>query len=148
MSFVDSCKKKLASVKDAADKTPDEFIGSGFKKYFAGYEKDAKRILIVTVITCFFCYFYEMITGYGCPDTLSEGVFYYRNADFATSLARWFVKYLNLLVGRNVVIPVIIIPLYCLGVGYSVFLICKMFNIRSALSQVLLTAVSVSFPVV
>ena len=125
MSFKDSGKKKIASLKEALQKTPDEAVKTGLLKYFDGYEKDALRILIVSIITCVCCYFYHIMYAYGCPDSLSEGVFYYRNADVATGSARWMVRYINFFVGRNVVIPVISFPLYCLLIGYSCYLLCK-----------------------
>lgn len=52
----------------------DESLNSFSNKILAGREKSAKRILITTILTCFFCYFYEMIYGYGGPDSLCEGV--------------------------------------------------------------------------
>ena len=148
MNFKELGKKKLSTVSEAISQTPDEFLGSWIKKYFKGYEKDALRILVTSAVTCLLCYFYHMIYAYGCPDALSEGVYYYRNTEWAAKLARWMVKYINLVIGRNVVIPVIIFPVYCLLIGYACFLLCRMFNIRQVLSQVLLTAVMVSFPVV
>ena len=75
--------------------SPGDLISSTVKKKFSTKGSSPKYILITTCITTFLCYFYEMIWGLGCPDTLCEGVYYYRNADFSTSQARWMVRYIN-----------------------------------------------------
>ena len=130
------------------DQTP-EYVFSKIKlKYFGTKEDSPLPILITTLFTTFFCYFYHMVNGLGCPDTLTEGVYVYRNADFATSLARWMIRYLNELFGKNIVIPAVIILLYCLMIGVSAYIICRMTGITDTLSQIILTSMMVSFPVI
>ncbi len=130
------------------DPSPENVFSKIKVKYF-GYKEDSPlAILITTLFTAFSCYFYHMVNGLGCPDTLTEGVYVYRNADFATSLARWMIRYLNELFGKNIVIPPVIILLYCLMIGASAYIICRMTGLTDRFSQVILTAMMVSFPVV
>ena len=101
-----------------------------------------------TFITCMLCYFRHMIYGLGCPDSLAEGVYYYRNANYSTSQARWMLRYINEFFGKNVVIPPVTVFLYCLMIGTSAFIICRITKVRNRLYQVILTAMMVSFPVI
>lgn len=111
-------------------------------------DKSVLYVLITSIATCFICYFYEMIHGLGCPDTLCEGIRTYRNADFSTSQARWMLRFINELFGKNVIIPTVTVISYCLMIGVSAFIICKMMKIEKASYIVLITATMVSFPVV
>ena len=128
--------------------SPGDLISSTVKKKFSTKGSSPKYILITTCITTFLCYFYEMIWGLGCPDTLCEGVYYYRNADFSTSQARWMVRYINELFGKNIVIPALIVCIYCLMLGVSAYIICYMIHIQKPLEQILITSMMISFPVV
>ncbi|MBP5153017.1 MAG: glucosyltransferase domain-containing protein, partial [Lachnospiraceae bacterium] len=129
-------------------KSIDENINTISGKLFGGHEKTAKRILLTTVLTCFFCYFYEMIYGYGGPDSICEGVYFYRTADYSTAITRWVIRFLNGFVGKNLIFPFIIVVLYCLMIGAASFVLCREFSVESGVSQVLLTAALISFPVV
>ncbi|MBP5599376.1 MAG: glucosyltransferase domain-containing protein [Lachnospiraceae bacterium] len=104
--------------------------------------------LITTLATCFICYFYEMIHGLGCPDTLCEGLRTYRNADFSTSQARWMLRFINEFFGKNVIIPTVTVISYCLMIGVSAFIICRMMRINKASYVVIITATMVSFPII
>lgn len=107
-----------------------------------------KYIFSTTIICCFLCYFYEMVYGLGCPDTLSEGVFFYRNADYSTSQARWMIRFLNEIFGKNIVAPYLIVMLYCMMIGVATYIICYSLKISRPYSQILITAMTISFPVV
>ena len=80
-------------------KNPSEAFSQAYSK-FAGTDGIWKTTLITTIITSVLCYFYEMIYGLGCPDTLNEGVHYYRNADYSTSQARWMLRFINEAAGK------------------------------------------------
>lgn len=113
------------------------------------YKKNGGRAIFITAaLSCFFCYFYLCIYGHGGPDSVSEGVRFYRNADWATECARWMIRYLNIVFGKNVIIPFIVVIVYCAMTAVSCILLADMFEIRSTLSHVLLSAMLVSFPVV
>ena len=73
--------KKIKSPEALLKFLKDVFIG--------GHEKETLAGVITVIISSVVCYFYEMLYGLGCPDTLCEGLRYYRNADYATSQARW-----------------------------------------------------------
>ncbi|MBQ3890415.1 MAG: glucosyltransferase domain-containing protein [Lachnospiraceae bacterium] len=111
-------------------------------------DKSFLYVLITSIATCFICYFYEMIHGLGCPDTLAEGIRTYRNADFSTSQARWMLRFINEFFGKNVIIPTVTVVSYCLMIGISAFIICKMMKINKASYIVLITATMVSFPII
>lgn len=128
--------------------SPGNLFRSIIEKKFSSKESTPKYILITTCITTFLCYFYEMIWGLGGPDTLNEGVYYYRNADFSTSQARWMIRYINELFGKNIVIPALIICIYCLMLGISAYMICNMIHIKKPLVQILIASMMISFPVV
>lgn len=128
--------------------SPEKELKALKSKFFSYKEDSPLAIIITTFITAFLCYFYHMVYGLGCPDTLTEGVYYYRNADFATSLARWMIRFLNEFYGHNVVIPAVIVLLYCAMVGASAYIICRMIKLSEPLYQIMLAAMMVSFPVV
>jgi len=136
------------NIKEWAKKNPSDFIKEIFDSWFKGHEGESIAVLLTTVIGCFLCYFYEMLYGLGCPDLLCEGLHYYRNADYATSQARWMIRYINILAGKNVVIPALTVSLYCMMIGISALILCRMLKIEKVLYVVLLTAVMISFPVI
>lgn len=128
--------------------SPSDLLKKLYDKCFGKGEKSPFPILLTTLCTAVACYFYEMVYGYGCPDTLCEGVYYYRNSNYSTSQARWMIRFINAVHGRNVIIPVLVVLSYCLMIGLSAYLICRMTKITSRLFQVLLTAMMISFPIV
>ena len=105
-------------------------------------------VMITTVICSVLCYFYEMVYGLGCPDTLCEGVHYYRNANYSTSQARWMLRFINELAGKNVIIPIVTVLGYCLMIGISAFIILRMIHLKKKIPAVLITATMVSFPII
>ncbi len=128
-------------------KNPSEAFSQAYHK-FAGTDGIWRTTLITTIVTSVLCYFYEMIYGLGCPDTLNEGVHYYRNADYSTSQARWMLRFINEAAGKNVIIPVITVLGYCLMIGLSAYIILRMLHIEKKLPAILLTALMVSFPII
>ena len=131
-----------------AKKSPDSFFQELWKKAFGGHEKESLLILGTTLVTSILCYFYEMVYGLGCPDTLCEGVHYYRNANYSTSQARWMLRFINEFFGKNVIMPVITVLLYCLMIGLGTLIICRMMKLKKPLHLVLFTSMMVSFPII
>ena len=107
-----------------------------------------KNIGITAALCCFFCYFYLMIDGYGGPDSTSEGVHFYRNADWAAQCGRWMIRYLNEIFGKNAILPFVVVVGYCAMIALSAGFLCEMLHISDKIMQVLVTAALVSFPVV
>ena len=83
-------KKRISALLEI---TPDQALDAMRRKIVEN--KAASRIALFSLITCFFCYFYEMIEGYGCPDAVAEGVYTYVGQKNAYSLARWMIPFLN-----------------------------------------------------
>ena len=110
--------------------------------------KRDRDIYVSAALSCFFCYFYLWVNGHGGPDAVSEGVRYYHNAGWATATARWMIRYINTLFGKNVILPFITVILYCAMIAVSCCMLVRLFDIRSKLFRVLLSAALVSFPVV
>ena len=138
----------VAETKKFKLKSPEEFLKYLKEVFIGGHEKEMLAGIITMIITMVICYFYEMLYGLGCPDTLCEGLRYYRNADYATSQARWMIRYINTFAGKSIVIPALTVSLYCLMIGISAMIICRMMKIEKVLYVVLLTALMVAFPVV
>ncbi len=138
----------VAETKKFKLKSPEEFLKYLKEVFIGGHEKEMLAGIITMIITMVICYFYEMLYGLGCPDTLCEGLRYYRNADYATSQARWMIRYINSFAGKCIVIPALTVSLYCLMIGICALIICRMMKIEKVLYVVLLTAVMVGFPVV
>ncbi|MCR5459774.1 MAG: glucosyltransferase domain-containing protein [Acetatifactor sp.] len=136
----------MEKLKKLLEFTPDQALEAIRRKVIDN--KDASRIALFSLITCVFCYFYEMIEGYGCPDAVAEGVYYYVGQKNAYSLARWLIPFLNKVLGSNVVIPFIIILVYCVLIAVAIYLLCREFRITSPSQQILLAGLSISFPVV
>lgn len=138
-------KQKIASF---FRKTPSDNLNELWKNTFGVNKNVNIAVFVTTICTMLLCYFYEMIYGLGCPDTLCEGVHYYRNANFSTSQARWNLRFLNIFGGNNVIIPFFTVLGYCLMIGIAVMLICRMIRITKKLPAVCLTAMMISFPIV
>ena len=119
----------MEKLKKLLEFTPDQALEALRRKTIDN--KDASRIALFSLITCVFCYFYEMIEGYGCPDAVAEGVYYYVGQKNAYSLARWLIPFLNKVLGSNVVIPFIIILVYCVLIAVAIYLLCREFQIKS-----------------
>lgn len=128
-------------------KKPDEVL-ENLRSKLIGEDKIFGSVMITTLIFSFLCYFYEMITGLGCPDTLCEGVHFYRNSDYSTSQARWMLRFINEIGGKNVIIPIITILGYCFMIGIATYIIIRMIHLKSRISAVFLTALMVSFPII
>lgn len=107
-----------------------------------------KWILISVFLTGFFSYFYFMIYGYTCPDGICEGLYFYTNADWALGNGRWATRYLNELIGHNVVIPFIVVILYCACVALSVYVISLLLDINHTSYLVLTGAIMTASPVI
>ncbi len=129
-------------------KKPDEVFKELLNKLLGEDKSLFKSVTITTLVFSILCYFYEMIYGLGCPDTLSEGVHYYRNANYSTSQARWMLRFINEIGGKNVIIPIVTVLGYCFMIGISAFIICRMIRIEKKLPAVMITALMVSFPII
>ncbi len=141
-------KKTGSKLKNFGVPAPEEALNKLKLSAFGAKENSPLPVFITTLVNSFLCYFYHMLYGLGCPDTLCEGVLYYRNSDYSTSQARWMIRYINELFGKNMIIPAINVLAYCFMIGISAYLICRMANIKKPLHQVLLTTMMVSFPVI
>ena len=129
-------------------KKPDEVFNDLFNKLF-GEDKGLIKVTMITTLVCsILCYFYEIIYGLGCPDTLSEGVRFYRNADYSTSQARWMLRFINEFAGKNVIIPLVTVLGYTSLIGISAFIIFRMIHLKSKYSAAFVTAMMVSFPII
>ena len=128
--------------------SPEVMLKNIRNKHFGEKEKSPLAIFITTIACTFLCYFYHMVYGLGCPDSLTEGLYYYRNADYSTTQARWMLRYINELFGKNVVINSLTVLFYCLMIGISAYIICRIIKRTKPVPQVLLTAMMVSFPVI
>ena len=145
---IKNTQEKGSFLKKINIKAPDEFLEYLKGKIIKGHEKEFLAGLITMIVSTIICYFYEMLYGLGCPDTLCEGLRYYRNADYATSQARWMIRYINTLAAKSIVIPALTVSLYCLMIGICALIICRMMKIEKVLYVVLLTALMIGFPVV
>ena len=145
---IDSTEKTRNIFSESDALSIDNAFHTFRKKVFGSKEHSPAYIIVTTILCTFLCYFYDMIYGLGCPDTLSEGVFIFRNANYATEQARWMIRFVNQFFSRNIVIPFIVIVLYCTCIGISVYIICRMTKLFKPLTQVLLTAMMVTFPII
>lgn len=129
-------------------KTPDEVIKEIYDKIPGEKVQRLKTVVVISILTAVMDYFYLMINGYAGPDAICEGIYTYGGADNELRSLRWFIPFLNSYVGKNVVMPYVIVILYALMIAAAVFLISEMTGIVSMLPNVLMTAAMVSFPVV
>ena len=67
----------VAETKKFKLKSPEEFLKYLKEVFIGGHEKEMLAGIITMIITMVICYFYEMLYGLGCPDTLCEGLRYY-----------------------------------------------------------------------
>lgn len=135
-------------IKSYLAQTPDEFITNLSIPFWKNNGDTIKRIGIVAFLTCLFNYFYFIVNGYGGPDAVCEGVWYYIGENTAVKSARWCIPYINSFFGKNVVIPLVIILAYVFFVSIAAFVIFKLLHIESPGFQVLSVATMVCFPIV
>ena len=109
-------------------------------------KKRIKYILASALITGVFSYFLFMVFGYTCPDGIVEGLHYYTNADWALANGRWITRYINYFIGHNIVIPFVVVILYCLLIGLSVLFISEIFNINKIVHLVLASSIMIASP--
>lgn len=138
----------LHTIRQCLQQTPDEIIGGVVQPFWKKHGVVCRRILFITILTCLFNYFYLIVNGYGGPDAICEGVWYYIGEGTATRLARWAIPYINTFFGKNVVIPLVIVVFYCLMIGASAFIIFLLLDIKNAGFQILTVTAMVSFPVI
>ncbi len=129
-------------------KSPDELIKKFFGPFWMNNEKTCKRILLVSMLTCLFNYFYLIVNGYGGPDAICEGVWYYIGGENAVRQARWFLPMISSFFGKNIVIPLVIVVFYCLAIAVSAFIVFKLLEIKNTGFQILTVSAMVSFPVI
>lgn len=110
--------------------------------------KRIKWIIASVFITGIFSYFLLMVYGYTCPDGIIEGLYYYTNADWALANGRWAIRYLNYFIGHNVVIPFIVVILYCLLVALSMIFITEIFRINKIVHLILASSIMIASPCV
>lgn len=114
-------------------------------------EKKKKQwlmILVTAIVVSLADYLLLMINGYGGPDTVAEGCFFYYGDVNAFSLYRWAIPYINYGIMRKLVAAHMIVILYALIIAVAVCLLCSMFSFEKKTDVILLTAAMVSFPVV
>lgn len=73
-------------------------------------------VFIPTCIASLLANWLLLINGYGCPDNLCEGAMLYHGGDWALSLGRWVIRYINAAT-LNIVLPVV-------NVAASIFCCC------------------------
>ena len=138
----------LLKIKSYLKSSPDEFFNRFWGPFWKNNDKTCKRILLVSMLTCLFNYFYLIVNGYGGPDAICEGVHYYIGENTAVKSARWFIPWITSFFGKNVVIPLVIVVFYCLAIAISAFIIFKLLDIKNSGFQILTVSAMVCFPVV
>ena len=73
-------------------------------------------VFIPTCIASLLANWLLLINGYGCPDNLCEGAMLYHGGDWALSLGRWVIRYINAAT-LNIVLPEV-------NVAASIFCCC------------------------
>lgn len=87
-------------------------------------------VFVPAYIASFLANWLFLINGYGCPDNLCEGATFYHGADWALSIGRWAIKYINM--GTlNIVTPIfnVAISVFCCCI--ATILIAKLFSLRN-----------------
>lgn len=118
------------------------------KNYIKNNSHEIKCVVFITFLTGILSYYLFAIDGYGHPDSLCEGLYYYTGADWATMCGRWAVRYLNFLSGHNVVIPGLILFLYLVCVSIAVLLLSYFLNIKKVSSLIMVSAMMTASPVI
>ena len=98
---------------------------------------------LVTYITTYLSYYIFVQTGYGSGDSVVEGFWYYHYDNWHLSIGRWCVRYINDLIGKNLVLPHLIVFMYSLIVVIMVLMLKEMFGISSAVTAGLSAAVMI-----
>lgn len=106
------------------------------------------KVGIAAVLTGIFSYYLFIVYGYAYPDGLCEGLYYYHNADWHLACGRWAVRYLNKLVGNNIVMPLIIVCLYSLCIALSVLVLREDWKLKNKSTLLLVTSAMVVTPAV
>lgn len=109
--------------------------------------KQSKIVFITAFLAAFCCYFEFLKNGHGTADWLNEGYLVYTNANWALSLGRWFLRFVNRST-FNVVIPAFSVVVCTFSQAFSVILILRLWEIKSTAFSVLSTVAIVVTPAV
>ena len=100
--------------------------------------KQSRVVFITAFLAAFCCYFEFLKNSHGTADWLNEGYLIYTNANWALSLGRWFLRFVNLAT-FNVVNPAFCIVVCTFLQAFSVILILRLWDIKSTVFTVLST---------
>lgn len=110
--------------------------------------KESKVMVVVSIIVSIFAYNQYIITGYTLPDGLCEGYTFYHNGDWHLACGRWFVRYFNIILGGNIIMPFFIVVGYALLISIALLIMSKKFEITGKLEQGILAAAMIVTPAV
>ena len=114
---------------------------------FLGTSKSSFLIIgVSSFVTAVISYYIFIIDNYGCADAIFEGLYYYHNADWALQSGRWAVRYLNLLIGQNIVMPLNIVLVICICVSVAVCILKVKWNIKNQFFIVLIAGTMIVSP--
>lgn len=106
-----------------------EYKNTRVKEYYRNNKAIIFLVALVTYLTGFLAYYIFMQNGYGNGDAIIEGQWFYHNPYWHLSLGRWGVRYFNEWIGQNLVLPHIIVFLYCTIVIIVTFLLKSILKI-------------------
>lgn len=126
-------------------------IDSYLEKIRKAYEEEKSGLKVIgytVVLMSLAAYMIYICLGYTLPDGLLEGLFYYHSQEWHLACGRWAVRYFAYIAGHNVVMPQLVVFEYALFIGLSVFILKKLFNIKSNIDLFLLSAFFIVTPAV
>lgn len=110
--------------------------------------KIAKRLFLIMLFTGILLFSILIINYHTNADGIIEGMYYYHNADWAsTGCGRFLIRYMNYAFANNVM-PLINILLYIVFIYLSVLLINKLFSIKNTLIIYLIGIIMLASPTV
>ena len=87
-------------------------------------------VLIPVAVAEVIAHWLFLVNGYGCPDTLAEGITVYQAASWALSLGRWAIPFVNA-ISMNVLMPVLNILVSALCCSMVTILLAELFYIEN-----------------
>lgn len=117
-------------------KEPDYYLNK-INKFFKidNSYKTTRAVLTCSFVVIMLAFHLYIIDGQGCPDSLTEGLYYYHNGNWHLQCGRWALRYINFFTTSNVIIPLFGVLTLWLSVSISAILISKLWDINNVLAS-------------
>ena len=100
------------------------------KKWFEQIAMYKITVFLPTAVAAVIAHWVFLVNGYGCPDTLAEGITVYQSASWSLSLGRWAIPFVNAL-SLNLLMPVLNVLVSMLCCSMTAIFLAELLRIQN-----------------